>query len=77
MLTISGLGQVLVWLGMDGMRRCRGWAFEGVLFYLWTGGVLGGLAAASTGVLAVVPIPLLAPAVATLAKRWTRSEDAA
>lgn len=77
MLAIGTAGQVLVWIGMNGLRRCRGWAFEGVLFYVWVGGVLGAAAVASTGVMYVAPVPLAAPVVATLARLRSRKEPAA
>lgn len=72
MLCLSAAGQLLVWWGMNGLRRSRGWAVPGVLFYIWAGGVLTAIVAATTAVPAVVPIPLLPPLVATFAKRRMR-----
>jgi hypothetical protein len=40
-----------------------------VLFYIWFGGVMGVLSLVATAIPAVIPIPLLAPLVATIA-RW-------
>ncbi|MFJ5608636.1 hypothetical protein ACIQCJ_04535 [Streptomyces sp. NPDC093221] len=60
-------GQALVWTGMRGMQRCQGWA-DGVLFYLAAGGLFSGMTLFLTGIPAVMPIPLLAPATAWLAK---------
>ncbi|WP_329132921.1 hypothetical protein OG552_14465 [Streptomyces sp. NBC_01476] len=68
MLGLSAVGQVLVWLGMNDIRRRTGWD-SGVMFYIWSGGVLSTIAAATTAIPAVVPIPLLAPLIATFA-RW-------
>ncbi|HEY5836520.1 hypothetical protein [Streptomyces sp.] len=68
MLFLSAVGQVLTWWGMHGVRRSRGWD-SGVLFYIWVGGFLDAMAIASTAVLSLAPIPLLAPLVATFA-RW-------
>ncbi|MFF7155545.1 hypothetical protein [Streptomyces sp. NPDC008139] len=67
MLSLSCAGQLLVWLGMHGLRRSRGWD-SGVLFYVWLGGLMNALAVASTGIVYLAPIPLLAPATAWLAK---------
>jgi hypothetical protein len=68
MLCLSACGQALVWLGMNDLRRRRGWT-SGVMFYIWSGGVLATIASATTAIPAVAPIPLLAPLVATFA-RW-------
>lgn len=68
-LGLGAIGQVLVWSGMDGLRRSCGWELTGVLFHTWMGGILAAAAAASTAVMYVVPIPLVAPVVATFA-RW-------
>jgi hypothetical protein len=67
-LVLTVVGQTLVWLGMGQLRRGRGWD-AGVLFYLWVGGVLATVVAATSAILAVIPVPLLAPIVATFA-RW-------
>jgi hypothetical protein len=75
MLVLCTVGQVLVWFGMDGMRRCRGWAFDGVLFYIWFGGVVGAAALGSTGVMVLAPVAFVAPLVATAA-RWRMRHDA-
>jgi hypothetical protein len=69
MLCVAAVGQLLVWSGMNGLRRCRGWAFDGVLFYVWVSGILSAAAVASTGVLVLTLIPLAAPTWATFA-RW-------
>lgn len=66
-LTLSAIGQVGVWVGMYLLRRSRGWA-SGVLFYLWSGGLLAAMVAGSTAIPAVIPIPLAAPLVATVAR---------
>ncbi|MFC4033640.1 hypothetical protein ACFO3J_19440 [Streptomyces polygonati] len=68
MLLLSVVGQVLVWLGMNALRRRNGWD-SGVMFYIWSGGILSTIAAATTAIFAVMPIPLLAPIVATFF-RW-------
>jgi hypothetical protein len=68
MLALCAVGQCLVWLGMNGMRRCGGWAFEGVLFYIWFGGLVGAAALGSTGLMFLVPAAFLAPLVATFAR---------
>jgi hypothetical protein len=52
---------------MNSLRRSRGWD-SGVLFWIWAGGVLAAIVAASTAIPAVVPVPLLAPLVATFAR---------
>lgn len=67
-LGLSAVGQVLVWRGMIGMRRCRGWACEGVMFYVWLGGLLGATAVASSGWVGLFMVPFVAPAVATVAR---------
>lgn len=67
MLALSVLGQLLVWLGMYGLRRTQGWD-SGVFFYIGFGGVMNALAVASTGIVYLAPIPLLAPATAGFAK---------
>jgi hypothetical protein len=68
MLCLSAVGQVLVWLGMNDLRRRRGWD-SGVMFYIWSGGVLATIAAATAAIPLLAPIPLVAPVVATVA-RW-------
>jgi hypothetical protein len=67
MLILSAIGQLGVWWGMNSLRRSRGWD-SGVLFWIWAGGVLAAIVAASTAIPAVVPVPLLAPLVATFAR---------
>jgi hypothetical protein len=62
------LGQAMVWLGMHGLWRTHGWA-SGVMPYLVIGGVLSAQTLFLTGIPEVMPIPLLAPLVATFA-RW-------
>jgi hypothetical protein len=67
-LCLTAAGQALTWWGMDGIRRSQGWC-SGVVSYVWAGGVMTGLAVSSTAIIALAPIPLLAPLVATFA-RW-------
>lgn len=74
MLALSAIGQVGIWCGMNSLRRSRGWD-SGVLFWIWVGGVLAAMVAGSTAIPAVMPIPLLAPLVATFA-RWRMRRDA-
>lgn len=77
MLSLSAIGQLLVWCGMFGLFRVRGWA-SGVLSYIWLGGLWNAMAVASTGIIYLAPIPLLAPATAWLAKiRLRRGRDRA
>ncbi|WP_188279937.1 hypothetical protein [Streptomyces sp. CBMA29] len=66
-LSLSATGQLLLWCGMFGLFRMRGWA-SGVLAYIWLGGLFNALAVASTGIVYLAPVPLLAPATAWLAK---------
>ncbi|MFJ1586170.1 hypothetical protein ACIOC1_22990 [Streptomyces sp. NPDC088197] len=66
-LSLSATGQLFVWCGMFGLFRIRGWA-SGVLAYIWLGAMFNALAVASTGIVYLAPIPLLAPATAWLAK---------
>jgi hypothetical protein len=73
----AALGQGIVWAGMRGLKKSRGWA-SGVLFYLILGGVLSALTLFLTGIPALMPIPLIAPTVGCIAKRrlqrFTRRE---
>lgn len=70
-------GQALVWIGMRGLQKCQGWA-DGVLFYLVVGGLFTAMTLFLTSVPAIMPIPLLAPATAWLAKiRLRRGRDRA
>lgn len=74
-LCLTVVGQALVWLGMAGLRRSSGWAVPGVTFYVWASGILGAVSVASTGVVPLVPVPLIAPVVASIARlRGKRSE---
>lgn len=68
MFCLSAVGQGLTWRGLNCVRHRSGWD-SGVLFPVWVGGILGAMAVLSTGVVTVVPIPLVAPLVATFA-RW-------
>lgn len=68
MFALTVAAQVLTWWGLYGVSRSRGWK-SGVLFYTWFGGMLGAMALLATGVLYAVPVPLVAPVVATFA-RW-------
>jgi hypothetical protein len=61
------LGQALVWLGMRELQKSQGWA-DGLLFYLVAGGLFTAMTLFLTGVPATMPIPLLAPATAWIAK---------
>ncbi|MEU6850451.1 hypothetical protein ABZ901_11065 [Actinacidiphila alni] len=71
MLTFSVIGQLLVWWGLWGLHRTRGWDSD-VLFYLWVGGVLTAITVTSTGILYLTPIPLIAPATAWVARARLR-----
>jgi hypothetical protein len=73
MLTLLGIGQVLVWRGLHGVNRTGGWR-SGVVAYVWTGAVLTGWAVAFTGHFLVLVVPLIAPVVATLA-RWRMARE--
>ncbi|MEE4545432.1 hypothetical protein V2S66_26120 [Streptomyces sp. V4-01] len=68
MLTVTLCAQSLTWCGLVGVWRCAAWN-SGVLFYIWFGGTMGVLTLLATAIPAVMPIPLLAPLVATFA-RW-------
>lgn len=68
MLLVSLSAQTLTWSGIAGVWRCSGWT-SGVLFYIWFGGVMGVMSLVATAIPAIIPIPLLAPLVATIA-RW-------
>lgn len=65
------LGQIAVWLGVRGLRMCRGWD-SGVLFYLWAGAFFTSLAVCATGVFLPALIPWGAPLAATVAGRRAR-----
>ncbi|MFF7193274.1 hypothetical protein ACFZAM_06190 [Streptomyces sp. NPDC008079] len=67
MVALAAVGQTLVWWGIYGLHRTRAWA-SGVQFYLWVGGIFTAISLASTGIVYLAPIPLLAPATAWLAK---------
>lgn len=74
-LTLSALGQVATWAGMDGLRRTQGWA-SGVFVYVLAGGLLNGILAACSGIVFLGLLPLIAPATAWLAKvRLRRSRN--
>jgi hypothetical protein len=68
MFCLAGVGQTLIWRGMRGVQQAGGW-LSGVVSYVWVGGVLNGWALAFTGYFTLLPIPLVAPLVATFA-RW-------
>jgi hypothetical protein len=68
MLCLSAIGQALVWWGLNGVRRSKGWD-SGVVSYVWTGGILNAMAVSSTEVLVLSPIPLIAPLVAAFARQ--------
>lgn len=72
-LILSGVGQVLAWLGIEALRRSRGWN-TGVVFYIWVGGALATVVTATTAIPVAVPVPLIAPVVATLA-RWRMARE--
>src|SRR5437879_3717203 len=61
-------GQVIVWMGMNKLRRCEGWD-SGIVFYLWAGGFTTALVLVGTGIFPLAVLPLIAPIVATVAKR--------
>ena len=65
------LGQIAVWLGVRGLRMCRGWD-SGALFYLWAGAVFTSLAVCATGLFLPALIPWGAPLAATVARRRAR-----
>jgi hypothetical protein len=67
----SAIGQMLVWIGMRGLQKCRGWEDE-VLFYLAAGGLFSAMTLFLTGIPALMPIPLAAPATAWLARAHLR-----
>lgn len=71
MLALLAIGQALVWRGMHGVRRARGWR-SGVVAYAWAGGIMSGWAIAFTGYFPLALIPLAAPAWATFARWRTR-----
>lgn len=63
------IGQAMVWTGLFRLTKTvNGWA-DGAGFHLWMGGIFSAQTLFLTGVPAVMPIPLAAPLVATLA-RW-------
>lgn len=64
----AAVGQGMVWLGMRDVRRTCGWG-SGIMFHLTIGGVLSGQTLFLTDIPELMPIPLVAPLVATFA-RW-------
>lgn len=74
-LGIVALSQLLVWLGLHGVWRGCAWD-SGVTFYVWLSALLHIPVVASTGVLVLAPLPVLAPLVATVA-RWRMRRGAA
>jgi hypothetical protein len=74
-LCLAAVGQVLVWLGMAGLRRSSSWTVPGVIFYVWMSGILGAVGVASTGVMPLVLVPLLAPVVASIARQRTKQSE--
>jgi hypothetical protein len=72
---ISLVGQVMVWIGMENLRRCKGWD-SGIVFYLWAGALMTTIAVYGTvlslyGVTVFPPaiLPWVAPVVGSLARR--------
>jgi hypothetical protein len=68
LLALTVVGQAIVWIGMDGLRRSQGWD-SGILFYVWMGGLFTSLTVTFTGIFPPAVIPWIAPVVATVAKR--------
>jgi hypothetical protein len=70
----SAVGQGLVWWGLDGLRRSKSWAV-GVGTPLIAGALISAQTLFLTGIPALMPVPLVAPAVWLFAKwRFERRE---
>jgi CDP-diglyceride synthetase len=71
-LGFAALGQLMVWVGMEYLRRSAGWA-SGIVFFLWAGALFTSLTIGFTWIFPLTVIPWIAPIVATIAKaRLTR-----
>lgn len=66
-VTLAGLGQVMVWAGMECLRRSAGWD-SGIVFFLWMGGFFTSGTFVYIGILPLAVIPWIAPIIATIAK---------
>ena len=74
-LGFTVLGQLMVWVGMEFLRRSGGWR-SGIVFFLWAGALFTTLTIGFTGVLPLMVVPWIAPVVATIAKaRRKRAEE--
>ncbi|MBY8884887.1 hypothetical protein K7472_08500 [Streptomyces sp. PTM05] len=74
-LAFAVLGETVVWIGMNSLRRSAGWDC-GIIGYLWSGALMTSLVAGGTlltigskATYVAALIPWIPPVVATVAKR--------
>jgi hypothetical protein len=66
-LGFVALGQLMVWAGMEYLRRAAGWANE-ILFFLWVGAFFTSGTLAYAQIFPFTVIPWIPPILATIAK---------